>query len=518
MKGGIAVGRSKSIDDFALLQLSVDRSDPGGPVDSPTAPATGSRSRRAAVLGGINRSDTWVAATTTTTFPAVSAVPLAAPPGVSASTCRMEDDGSLTARGGGGTSVSCLLAYGGSGGDAGSYVEVDYTAALYTKYAFDIRFSNGIVGDNNVLPHGGITPCNRDGLSTARKYTYPKSPEFWFIDRNSDFGYGAKGWEPQVPSDYTDPGYYGRALPVSNEEKHWEIVMRFDSNGYSLVSWWVEGVSFSKYSGNVTGCPLTGSDHAFVPRVWAFRGDNDVSIKNFQVFQGSNLSEMVQTLPPQASATTTTAGDGPSSVVGDPHCTNVVHERFDIRADGEHTLVRIPQLVNSSGTPDLRVDAVVQHLETGCEKAFVTSVSVSGRWTGGGLGLLRITRGSNTNDTLLVNEEEPAEFFKRLRFQGVEVGPLSLKFKIRDIGFHVGKHFEGRYGKQQSYLDVHIRGLKNYFEDVGGLLGHDSHEAAGNPSANCTPARAAAGSGGSSLIGEGRSAPSTDGGSRIVAE
>ena len=207
-----------------------------------------------------------------------------------------------------------------------------------------------------------------------------------------------------------------------------------------------------------------------------------------------------------------------ASVVGDPHVVSVAKAKFEIRAAGTHTLVQIPRFIRSNAEPDLRVDAEIHPLAShDCDKSFMTSMTVFGRWSEDAFGLLRISPGSDApNTTLLVNTQRPEEFFKQFPRPDVKAGRESLSFKLRDVGVHVEKHFEGRYGKQRAYLNVRMSGLKKY-EDLGGLLGYDSHADAEKPSADCAAPRPPAASP-SSFIGSARAAPTTDGGSRIEAE
>lgn len=203
----------------------------------------------------------------------------------------------------------------------------------------------------------------------------------------------------------------------------------------------------------------------------------------------------------------------------DTHVKNVADVGFDIRAEGQHKLVQIPQHIQSSPKPDLRVDAMMQHLVAGdCSKSFMTSLEVFGRWTEDNFGLVKITPGSDEpNTTLLINTQDPVTFFtQQYPFPGVRATGSSFVFTIRDVRFYVDKKFEGSDGNQRAYMNLRVTGLKNH-TDLGGLLGYDDHADAEKPAADCTGAQVAAQSQGS-FIGNARSVQSTDGGSRIVAE
>jgi hypothetical protein len=197
-------------------------------------------------------------------------------------------NGDYLEAGGGG---SCLLATRG-----GQPLVVDYTKARYTTYRFTVKMTGGSTRDNDISPHVGFDVCNKDGKS----FTRGRSPEFWFIDRNSDWGYGTfTHTDYGIKARYTDKSYYGVAEPTEDEEKEWEITMEFTPGidhsdiEYRVNSWTVQGVSFDKYKGIAMPCPGRGDDYAFTPRIWAYQSRDKMSIKDFQALQGESLGSMI---------------------------------------------------------------------------------------------------------------------------------------------------------------------------------------------------------------------------------
>jgi len=169
----------------------------------------------------------------------------------------------------------------------GSFINVDYTAAKYTKYSFSMKMMEGNTRNNNIAPHGGFKVCNFDGHSSSRG----SSPEMWFIDRSSDWGYGTYngGWGHSAL--YKDKSYYGDAEPADGAEKKWEVIMQWTGSSYVVYSWTIEGVDFSKYKGKNSGCKSSKGTDGFAPRVWSYPG-SVFGIRNFQVFQGDDVESL----------------------------------------------------------------------------------------------------------------------------------------------------------------------------------------------------------------------------------
>jgi len=207
-------------------------------------------------------------------------------PGSPSSLCDTNGD-YLEAVGGG----SCLLAT-----RSGKPLVIDYTKARYTTYRFTVRMKGGSTRNNDISPHVGFDVCNKDGES----FTRGRSPEFWFIDRDSDWGYGTFSHADfGIKARYTDKSYYGVAEPHEDEEKEWEITMEFSPGidhrdiEYQVHSWTVQGVSFDKYKGVLMPCPGRGDGYAFTPRIWAYKSRDKISIKDFQALQGESLGSMI---------------------------------------------------------------------------------------------------------------------------------------------------------------------------------------------------------------------------------
>merc|ERR1712232_1018106 len=93
----------------------------------------------------------------------------------------------------------------------------DFTKFKYTKYSFIMKMTDkatGKVNDGNISPHGGFKPCNMDGTSQTRG----KSPEFWFIDRAFDYGYGTyNGGLCKTKKDHAKAYAAGAANHKANE-------------------------------------------------------------------------------------------------------------------------------------------------------------------------------------------------------------------------------------------------------------------------------------------------------------
>jgi len=211
------------------------------------------------------------------------------------------------------------------------------------------------------------------------------------------------------------------------------------------------------------------------------------------------------------------AASDQSSIVGDPHVVNMAREHFAIRAEGRHKLLQIPRSLGEKQEPSLRVDAAVEHLDaSSCNSTFVKSLAFLGNWTGP-FGQLRVTPGSDApNTTLQANGQEPDAFFGRFPAHDVQVGDTFLGLKFGKVGFHVAKHYEGRYGGQRGFLNLRVTGLKRY-SDVGGLLGYDGHADAEKPSPSCVqPRPPQADATAASLVGRGRS-PTPGGGGSVIS-
>jgi len=172
-------------------------------------------------------------------------------------------------------SASCML-----GKPDGTPLVVDYTKKKYTTYAFTIKLgsSDGNNAHNgNIGPHGAFKPCNLDSTSSSRG----RSPELWFIDRNSDWGWGTYNGEWGHSASYHTKDT--SSDPNGKKELHFEVSMKWESNRYTIHSWKVADDKFPAYNGKVSGCNPS-SNYAFTPRLWVALGST-FYMKNLIVSQ-----------------------------------------------------------------------------------------------------------------------------------------------------------------------------------------------------------------------------------------
>jgi len=189
--------------------------------------------------------------------------------------CRMDGDWYVAERG-----ASCLL------GNGDEPISVDYTAAQYTKYSFQMRMFPLDANRNTLHPHGGFKVCNLDGSSGSRG----RSPEFWFIDRGGDWGWGLYNGGFGHAAFYKDKK--NTALDPTNKangQKH-EITMRWDGSNYFVENWCVDGMCMPAYKGRRTGCDGNPANYKFTPRIWTYTHPTKISIKDFKVFQSGDNS------------------------------------------------------------------------------------------------------------------------------------------------------------------------------------------------------------------------------------
>ena len=117
------------------------------------------------------------------------------------------------------------------------------------------------------------------------------SPELWFIDRDSDWGYGVYngGWGAQGKHKTGEGGRDSNADPHGGADVVWEVTMKWESGSYSIQKWTVNGFELNAYSGQTTpSCPTTNSEYGFVPKIWTF-GGSTVQIKDFSYVQSDDL-------------------------------------------------------------------------------------------------------------------------------------------------------------------------------------------------------------------------------------
>merc|ERR1712232_1132187 len=160
----------------------------------------------------------------------------------------------------------------------------DFTKFKYTKYSFIMKMTDkatGKVNDGNISPHGGFKPCNMDGTSQTRG----KSPEFWFIDRAFDYGYGTYNGGFGHSANNKQLSKDRRVSPAGNSEHKWVIVMKWENGKYRIDSWTVSGVDMTKgIKGKDSKCSPT-QNLAGASKLWAYNGNDLFQVKDYRVEQ-----------------------------------------------------------------------------------------------------------------------------------------------------------------------------------------------------------------------------------------
>lgn len=166
---------------------------------------------------------------------------------------------------------------------------------------------------------------------------------------------------------------------------------------------------------------------------------------------------------------TDTKADEDTKAAGDPHCRNVKGEAFDVRAVGSLSMVRVPRAaaVEDAGF------AVTAHATAAswkpCAPTWIDMVEIRGRLLG--CAGIQVHVGKDgvpalegdapqlcSGAVISRNEVAKSEL-------NVTVGPYSVSLKQQSTWHDF------------AYFDMDVMGLVNSGEEVGGLLGLDSHEA-----------------------------------------
>lgn len=176
-------------------------------------------------------------------------------------------------------------------------------------------------------------------------------------------------------------------------------------------------------------------------------------------------------------------GEQDPSATGDPHCQNVMGEEFEIRQRGLLDFIRVPKAADVVGAKLLVQAEIDGPLEEKCFVTFIKSFSVNGTGveqiqvvaTESGPVLVRGTESkalSHTDDTAdsagLMKTNLGNMVFARKqkdhRWSELSIPRWNLTFRM-----------ETRMYKNLYYFDLHTHGLKQLGDDVGGILGYDSH-------------------------------------------
>jgi hypothetical protein len=154
--------------------------------------------------------------------------------------------------------------------------------------AKDLQGGHGGKQDNNIAPHGGFKPCNLDNQAQSRG----SSPEFWFIDRAGDYGYGTYNGGFGHTFNNKEVSKTAEVDPLS--EAQWEVVMTWDGTYFKIHSWAVNGVDMSTgIVGKNSNC--RGVDQRNLPgapKIWSYNGHDEFRAKDFTVEQGDDLESL----------------------------------------------------------------------------------------------------------------------------------------------------------------------------------------------------------------------------------
>lgn len=197
--------------------------------------------------------------------------------------------------------------------------------------------------------------------------------------------------------------------------------------------------------------------------------------------------------------------DAPTvSAVGDPHVTSVTGEKFDLWKTGWSTFVQIPKDVAPTNSPKLIVTGnVLPYVGGKCAPAFLQNVKIAGSQMENHEVLVRAGPldgatpfGVSVDGGAFkpIDASGSSEFFVGQAFSltgmisddepGVWGPDAKLKMKVGDVSITVKQHTEGRLADSRSMLDLSVDGLDGV-DSVGGWLGVDGSEAAGEAPAEC---------------------------------
>lgn len=147
-----------------------------------------------------------------------------------------------------------------------------------------------------------------------------------------------------------------------------------------------------------------------------------------------------------------------ASATGDPHLSNILGERFDLRQPGFHTLVNVPRGTSPEESL-LHVVARADKLGSACSDMYFEEVNVTGKWAEASApGGFRFDAGAGRDDNLA---------------RWMRIGPVSMKV------------VRGHLHDGTAYLNMYLRQLGATGYAVGGLLGVDSHDEEEAPLGTC---------------------------------
>jgi len=202
---------------------------------------------------------------------------------------------------------------------------------------------------------------------------------------------------------------------------------------------------------------------------------------------------------------------GPSSV-GDPHITSVTGEKFDLWKLGWSTFLQVPEQAETDNDVKLLIQGNVQRFwgSDECAPAFLDQVHISGSWAGNRT--VHIFSGSLESDKnftvsidngprLKIDDADGTTFLLDPHVSVVgEIVSQDPKLwrpdamVVLDVGgvnVEVVQHTEGRFEESMAMLDISISDLDRISETVGGWLGVDGAEGAGEAPPECATPRPA---------------------------
>ena len=190
--------------------------------------------------------------------------------------------------------------------------------------------------------------------------------------------------------------------------------------------------------------------------------------------------------------------------LGDPHVSSVTGETFDLWKTGWSTFVQIPQVTSQDPAKFLVRGEVRPYSADRCAPAYLQQVHVNGSWLGNQE--IEIHAGSLESEEpfhVVISGGEPM-YLSRTGETLFDLDGGSLRGQITtddpqlwgpdarvtlflgDAQVDVVQHTEGRGTSSSSMLDLSVSGLANVVDTIGGWLGTDGSQHAGQAPAECS--------------------------------
>jgi len=200
---------------------------------------------------------------------------------------------------------------------------------------------------------------------------------------------------------------------------------------------------------------------------------------------------------------------GPSSI-GDPHITSVTGEKFDLWKLGWSTFLQVPQVPKQDEGVKLLIRGSVEKFwgVDACAPAFLDQVHISGSWAGNRT--VHIFSGSLESDKnftvsidngprLKIDDADGTTFHSdpHVSVTGTIVSQDPTLWRpdamvVLDVGgvkVEVVQHTEGRFEESMAMLDISVPAIDQISETMGGWLGVDGAEGAGEAPPECATQR-----------------------------